>query len=535
MLPKQWRGAVAARRNHGSRKAKPRIGSFEQLESRTLLSASTLATLSAQPLLAVSPQVTSTVPYGYTPAQIRHAYGFDQVSFTNSGKTVQGNGAGQTIAIVDAYSDPNIVADLNAFDSQFGLAAPPSFKVVNENGSSSLPAANAGWSLEISLDVEWAHAVAPGANILLVEASSNSLNDLLSAVNYARQQPGVSTVSMSWAAGEFSSESSYDSYFTTPSGHVGVTFLASSGDSGGPAGWPAVSPNVVAVGGTTLSLTSSATRSTETAWSGSSGSFSLYESEPSFQAGVQSSGRRSAPDVAYDANPNTGVAVYDSVSYDGQSGWFCVGGTSAGAPQWAGLIAVADQGRVLAGLGTLKSTDSSIYALPSSDFYDVTSGGNLEYRATKGYDEVTGLGAPLANLVIENLVYGNSTTSSPPGGPTLPPWNPSGPDGPFSRFSDVVVPASASPSAAVGLAPQEGSAGGSASLATAGQFLGGRPIALADSLDTTEPLPPAGDHACSIRSGDTPTATLTRATDSYFAALADPQFGLAAADLPLVA
>ena len=126
-------------------------------------------------------------------------------------------------------------------------------------------------------------------------------------------------------------------------------------------------------------------------------------------------------------------------------------------------------------------------------------------------------------------------TSSPPGGPTLPPWNPSGPDGPFSRFSDVVVPASASPSAAVGLAPQEGSAGGSASLATAGQFLGGRPIALADSLDTTEPLPPAGDHACSIRSGDTPTATLTRATDSYFAALADPQFGLAAADLPLVA
>ena len=206
-----------------------------------------------------------------------------------------------------------------------------------------------------------------------------------------------------------------------------------------------MSPNVVAVGGTTLSLTSSDTRSTETAWSGSDGGLSRYVSEPSFQTGVQSSGKRSTPDVSYDANPNTGFAIYDSVSYDGQSGWFCVGGTSAGSPQWAGLIAVADQGRVLAGLGTLKSTDTSLYGLPSSDFYDVTSGSNRGYRATTGYDEVTGLGAPRANLVIHNLVYGNGTTTGTSTAPTTttttPPvltWNPLGGNTPFGPFSRSV-------------------------------------------------------------------------------------------------
>ena len=177
----QWCGAVAAKRNERFGKIKPHIGSFEQLESRALLAASSLATLVAEPLIAVSPEVTNTVPYGYTPAQIRHAYGFDQVKFGS----VLGTGAGQTIAIVDAYSEPNIVGDLAAFDREFGLAAPPSFKVVNENGGSTLPATDSGWSLEIALDVEWAHAVAPGANILLVEASSSSLTDLLAAVNYA--------------------------------------------------------------------------------------------------------------------------------------------------------------------------------------------------------------------------------------------------------------------------------------------------------------------------------------------------------------
>ena len=159
-----------------------------------------------------------------------------------------GTGAGQTIAIVDAYNDPNIKSDLQVFDNQFGIAAPPSFNVVNQTGGANLPAADAGWSMEIALDVEWAHAIAPGANILLVEANSSSINDLVGAVNYARQAPGVTTVSMSWGGSEFAGESTYDSYFTTPAGHAGVSFVAASGDSGGSGEWPAVSPNVLGGG-----------------------------------------------------------------------------------------------------------------------------------------------------------------------------------------------------------------------------------------------------------------------------------------------
>jgi subtilase family serine protease len=486
--------------------------------------------------------VTNTVPYGYTPVQIRHAYGFDQVSFATSNGTVQGTGAGQTIAIVDGYNDPNIVADLSVFDSQFGLAAPPSLKVVNESGSSKLPGTDAGWAMEISLDVEWAHAVAPGANILLVEANSSSLNDLLTAVNYARQQPGVTTVSMSWATNEFFGETAYDNYFTTPSGHVGVTFLAATGDNGGNAGWPAVSPNVVAVGGTTLTLTSSNTRSSETAWSDSSGGVSRYESEPSYQASVQSTGKRTTPDVAYDADPNTGFAVYDSVTYDRQSGWFCVGGTSAGAPQWAGLIAIADQGRALTGLGSLSSTDAAIYALPSSDFYDVTSGRNRSSRATTGYDEVTGLGAPLANLIIQNLVYGNGTPTSTSAAPTtsnmgtMP--NPfgfgSGRYGPGMGNSDVVAAAPVNSSTSTPTAtPALNSS--SADLAVQDVRTGRwNLLAAADPQDAGGQFSPLGHHARRSRGGDSLSAAWTEAADSYFAELADPGFALTESGLPLL-
>src|SRR5262249_2456702 len=155
------------------------------------------------------PHVTNPSPVGYTASQIRHAYGIDQIA---------GNGSGQTIAIVDAYNHPNIASDLHAFDVQFGLADPILTKV-DQNGGTSYPATDSGWALEIALDVEWAHAVAPGANILLVEATSNSLTDLLTAVDYARNYPGVSAVSMSWGSSEFSSEASNDYHFTTPAGH----------------------------------------------------------------------------------------------------------------------------------------------------------------------------------------------------------------------------------------------------------------------------------------------------------------------------
>ena len=191
---------------------------------------------------------------------MRSAYGVNQINFG----TVSGNGAGQTIAIIDAYFDPNISSDLKAFDSQYGFTAPPSFTQYVENG---LQANNSGWALETVLDVEWAHAIAPAANIVLVEAQP-SLTDLHGAVSFASQLPGVSVVSMSWGAGEFAGETAYDSVFTTPAGHNGVTFVASSGDSG-TTEFPSVSPNVLSVGGTTLNLTSQGTYSSETGWSSS--------------------------------------------------------------------------------------------------------------------------------------------------------------------------------------------------------------------------------------------------------------------------
>jgi hypothetical protein len=334
----------------------------EQLESRNLLSV-------------------------YTPAQIRHAYGFDQVAQ---------NGAGQTIAIVDAYHDPNALRDANKFSSTFGLSTltnGATFRQVNQNGGTSLPRGNAGWAEEISLDVQWAHAIAPGANILLVEARSASLSNLESAVKYASAHASV--VSMSWGTNDFSGESSLDSLFQT----TGVTYVASSGDTGGVVEWPAVSANVLSVGGTSLYLNSDNSYNSESAWSSGGGGVSGYEPEPSYQAAVNGSGFRSTPDVSYNADPNTGVYVYDS--YGVYPGWYAFGGTSAGAPQWAGLVALANQARgsSLTGYSQVLPT---LYSLPASDLHDVTTGSNGNI-AGPGYDLATGWGTPKAPAVISAL------------------------------------------------------------------------------------------------------------------------------------
>jgi subtilase family serine protease len=355
------------------------------------------------------------MPPGYGPSQISQAYGFNQITFNNG--TIKGDGTGQTIAIIDAYDQPNIAGDLATFDATYGLPAPPSFTKVNENGGTTYPAADQGWGLEISLDVEWAHAMAPGANILLVEASSNSFADLMTAVDYARNQPGVAVVSMSWGGGEWSGEAGYDGYFTTPAGHSGVTFVAATGDSGssGAPEYPSVSPNVLAVGGTQLNTDGYGNYQSETGWSGSGGGISSVESQPGYQQGVvtQSGTRRTVPDVAYNASSNSYFAVYDTSSY---SGWVGVYGTSAGAPQWAALIAIADQGRALAGLGALdgpSQTLPDLYSLPQSDFHDITTGSNGAYSAGNGYDLVTGRGSPQANLIVQGLVGTNSTGQGP--------------------------------------------------------------------------------------------------------------------------
>jgi hypothetical protein len=332
-------------------------------------------------------------PSGYSPAQIRHAYGFDQLTK---------DGTGVKIAIVDAYDDPNIPSDLNTFSLQFGLPTTSSFTFTQAYAQGSRPVTNAGWAQEISLDVEWAHAIAPKASILLVETASNSFDDLFGGVDYAVAH-GASVVSMSWGGSEFSGESSYDTHFTAS----GVSFFAAAGDSGGQQIYPAVSPYVVAVGGTTLSLDGSGNVISETAWSGGGGGPSNFEPKPGYQVAYGTPGStRDTPDVSYDANPSTGVAVYDSVPYQFQSGWLVFGGTSVGAPNWAAAIALADQGRATP-VSSNNLASSALYnaattngspggANYAANYRDITSGSN-GYPATPGYDLATGLGSPLAN------------------------------------------------------------------------------------------------------------------------------------------
>jgi subtilase family serine protease len=347
-------------------------------------------------------------PAAMNPSQILHAYGFDQVAKI-SGKTL--DGTGQIIAIVDAFYDANAASDLAAFDSDYGLPAPPSFTQVNQTGGDpSGLSRNSGWARETALDIEWAHAIAPGADILLVEASTNSSSNLFTAVDYARSytrnqgQEGVSVVSMSWGGGESSS----NSHFTTPGNHTGVSFFAASGDTGGAVSYPSSSPNVVSVGGTTLNL-SGGNYGSESAWGSGGGGPSALFTKPSWQT-AYSGTMRGTPDVSYDADLSTGYFVYNS----GDGGLVQVGGTSAAAPQWAALVALADQGRSLVGFSNFDGPSQllpALYTIPASDYNDVTSGSN-GYPATAGYDLATGRGTPKAQLVIADLVAYGSTAPS---------------------------------------------------------------------------------------------------------------------------
>jgi subtilase family serine protease len=418
----------------------------EQLESRQMLSAAVASATVHYDSKILKYAANAAAIQGFSPAEIRHSYGFDRVSLANG--AVAGTGQGQTIAIVDAYNDPNIVNDLAVFDAQFGLSAPPSFSIVNQSGGSALPSVDTGWAGEISLDVEWAHAIAPQANIVLVEANSSSVSDLMAGVNLARNLPAVSTVSMSWGGSEFetfggaefSSQTDYDPFFTTPAGHQGVTFVASAGDTGVRAGaqWPSTSPNVLSVGGTSLYTADSiGSYSSEGSWSGTSGGFSLYEGMPTYQnVAAAGAGVRVTPDVTYDGDPNTGFAVYDSLPDQGYSGWQEVGGTSAGAPQWAALVAIANQSRAIAGKATLDGPTGTLPALYSaygapgtagytnytSYFNDIVDFGRRRNGASEGYDILSGLGSPHAPSIVSLLTDASTGTGGASGATVaLPP------------------------------------------------------------------------------------------------------------------
>jgi subtilase family serine protease len=355
----------------------------------------------------------------FPPAEIQNAYGVAGLTFGS----VAGNGSGQTIAVVDAYNDPDIQSDLQSFDGNFGLSN-PTLTVVNQTGGSSLPAnapSKNNYGLEISIDVEWAHAMAPAASILLVEANSSQTTDLFQAAATAADSAGVSVVSMSFGTTEFSGDSSDDHYFTTPSGHTGVTFVAATGDGGAGVDYPASSPNVVAVGGTVLSLDSSGNYASESAWSSSSGGISTKTAQPSYQKGVvtQSTSARTVPDVAMDAGAT--VQVYDSYDYP-STHWVSILGTSLATPLFGAVIAIADQGRVLAGESTLDGPSQTLpmlYSAPQSDYHDITTGSNSAYYAGTGYDLVTGRGSPIANLLVPALVGKSFSTVTQLTGATI--------------------------------------------------------------------------------------------------------------------
>jgi subtilase family serine protease len=354
---------------------------------------------------------------GYTPAEITGAYGLNAITFTSShGAGVQGNGSGETIALIEEYHDPYIKADLKAFDAQYNLPN-PSLTVVNQAGSRT----NNGWALEESMDVEWAHAIAPGARILVVEAApANSqkreLQNQLAAENIARHKTGVVAISMSWGFAESSNERSHDSYFTTPTGHAGITFIASSGDYGF-SWYPSASPNVLSVGGTSLILTNPGSYRSETAWYWSGGAYSPFEAEPGYQSSVQSTGQRSTPDVAFDANPSTGVSIYETSTVTGKGSWQVYGGTSLGAPCWAGIIAVVDQGRALAGKGSLDGptqTLPALYSLPASDFHSVSPNNGIV-----GTGGLSSLLSDLFGAGYDGATANIATGRGSPNGPTL--------------------------------------------------------------------------------------------------------------------
>ncbi len=327
----------------------------------------------------ITPNAT---PSGLGPADLLSAY-----------KLPANGGAGQTIAIVDAYNDPNAEADMNTYRAQYGLPACTKasgcFKQVNQTGGSKLPRSNSGWAGEISLDLDMVSAIAPNAHIILVEASTATMTNLGTAVNTAVSM-GAKFVSNSYGGGESSADPSYDSsYFN----HPGVAITVSSGDGAYGVEYPAASRYVTAVGGTALKRDSSARGWSESVWftkaaEGAGSGCSAYDAKPSWQKDTGCA-RRTVADVSAVADPATGVAVYQTY---GGNGWAVYGGTSASSPIIASVYA-------LAGTPSAAVPAADPYAHTSA-LFDVTTGNNGScspaYLCTGevGYDGPTGLGTP---------------------------------------------------------------------------------------------------------------------------------------------
>lgn len=329
-------------------------------------------------------------PAGFSPGQLRSAYNISGHADNHP-----------AVAIVDAYDDPTIKKDLDVYSKQFGLpilpdcktivakSAAPCFAKINQRGKSSLPKPNGGWAMEIALDVEAVHALCENCSILLVEATSPNMDNLMMAVD-AAIKAGANVVSNSYGGPEFSDELKFDAHFN----HPGIAFTVSSGDSGYGVQYPAASPYVTAVGGTSLYLGADDKYKNEDAWSGAGSGCSRFESKPIWQTDIKCGGRTVA-DISAVADPATGFAVYSSTSPKNQKGWFTVGGTSLAAPIIAAVYAVSGN------IPRDKNPNSLPYILGSkSNLHDVVGGSNgdcspayLCAGKTK-YDGPTGLGSP---------------------------------------------------------------------------------------------------------------------------------------------
>lgn len=334
-------------------------------------------------------------PTGLGPAQIQSAY---KLAGLKSG--------GRTVAIVDAFDDPNAASDLAKFRSTYGLApcttANGCFRKENQNGSASpRPSGDYGWAEEISLDLDAVSSACPDCHILLVEANSAGTSDLMKAEDTAAKTLGVASVSNSWGGSEDSTILGLDSHFN----HPGLAITVSSGDSGYGVEWPASSQYVTGVGGTSLSAASNSRGWSEAAWSGAGSGCSAFEPKPSWQTD-SGCARRTVADVSADADPNTGLGVYDTYNQCGSSsfcdllielgivqgldGWAQVGGTSLSSPLVASVYALA---------GNTVTYGGFPYGHTAS-LFDVTSGSNgtcsPAYLCTAGpgYDGPTGLGTP---------------------------------------------------------------------------------------------------------------------------------------------
>jgi hypothetical protein len=347
---------------------------------------------------------------GYGPSQLQSAYNLTSASAAD--------GAGRTVALVDAYDDPTAAADLAAYRSAAGLPT-ANFKKVNQEGATSpLPAeapSSDDWTLEESLDLDMASSACPLCNIVLVEADDDSGDGLYVAENTAAGLAGY--ISNSWGGSEASSDTSLDSeYFE----HSGVVITASAGDSDYGAEYPATSPYVVSVGGTNLTTSSNSRGWTESVWNTTAGSegtgsgCSSYEPEPSWQSALNlpsGCSKRIDNDVSADADPATGVAVYDTSN--GNGGWNEVGGTSASSPFIAAAYALA---------GNAGSNPADDVYTHTSDFYDVTSGNDGSCSpaylctAETGFDGPTGIGTPNGIAGLETgTSTGNTVSVTNPG------------------------------------------------------------------------------------------------------------------------